>query len=126
MKIEIELSDLETLWSVDTEYDELKLTSKDLKHILVNTAIEKFIDKLYDDYMNDNAYTSIIETSRNIAKEHSADIVDKVVECVTAEIMRKKAIVSEMPKKTEIANINKEWEDYFVELIDKAIAKRFK
>jgi hypothetical protein len=31
-----------------------------------------------------------------------------------------------MPKKSEIANISKEWQDYFIELIDKAIAKRFK
>jgi hypothetical protein len=31
-----------------------------------------------------------------------------------------------MPKKSEIANISKEWEEYFVGLIDKAIAKRFK
>ena len=38
----------------------------------------------------------------------------------------KKAIVNEVPKKSEITNINKEWENYYVELIDKAIAKRFK
>ena len=29
-------------------------------------------------------------------------------------------------KKSEIANINKEWQEYFLDLIDKAIAKRFK
>ena len=31
-----------------------------------------------------------------------------------------------MQKKSEVVNISKEWENYFVELIDKAIAKRFK
>ena len=42
------------------------------------------------------------------------------------KFFEKKTIVDEMPKKSEVAHINKEWESYFIELIDKAIAKRFK
>jgi hypothetical protein len=126
MKIEIELSDLETLWCADPEYDELNLNSKDLKQILVNTAIEKFIDNLYDDYMNDTVYTAIKDDAREVVRARSNEIVDKVVDKVAAEILKKKSIVEEMPKKSEVANISKEWENYFIELIDKAIAKRFK
>ena len=124
MKIEIEIPDLEEIYYSYYEGDEI--TGKDLKKIIANIAIEKFIDRIYDDYMNDRVYTTIREEAREIVKSHSNDIVNKVINHVSDEILRKKSIVNEMPKKSEIANISKEWQDYFMELIDKAIAKRFK
>ena len=124
MKIEIEIPDLEEIYC--SYYEEEEITGKDIKKIIADIAIEKFIDKLYDDYMNDKAFDSIRDEAKEIVKIHSNDIVDRVVDKVSDEIMRKKAIVNEMPKKSEVANISKEWENYFVELIDKAIAKRFK
>lgn len=124
MKIEIEIPDLEEIYCSYYEYDQM--TGKDLKKIIADIAIEKFIDKMYDDYMVDRVYTTIKDDAKEIVKAHSNDIVDKVVDKVSNEILRKKSIVNEMPKKSEIANISKEWQDYFVELIDKAIAKRFK
>lgn len=124
MKIEIEIPDLETIYCSYDEYSEI--TGKELKEILVDIAIDKIIDKMYDDYVNDIAYDAIRNDAKEIVKARSNDIVDKVVDKVSDEIMRKKSIVNEMPKKSEIANISKEWQDYFIELIDKAIAKRFK
>ena len=124
MKIEIEIPDLEEIYC--SYYEEEDLTGKDLKKIIADIAIEKFIDKMYDDYMMDKVYTTIKDDAKEIVKAHSNDIVDKVVDKVSNEILRKKSIVNEMPKKSEIANISKEWQDYFMELIDKAIAKRFK
>jgi hypothetical protein len=81
---------------------------------------------MYDNYINDSVYDTVRNDAKEIVKAHSNDIVDKVVNKVSDEIMKKKSIVNEMPKKSEIANISKEWQDYFIELIDKAIAKRFK
>lgn len=124
MKIEIEIPDLEEIYC--SYYDEDTITGKDLKKIIADIAIEKFIDKMYDDYVNNRAYETIRNDAKEIVKAHSNDIIDKVVDKVSEEIMKKRSIVNEMPKKSEIANINKEWENYFVELIDKAIAKRFK
>lgn len=124
MKIEIEIPDLEELYRSSCEGEEL--TGEDLKQIIVDMAIEKLIDKMYNDYMHDRVYETIRTDARELVKTHSVEIVDRVVEIVSNEIMRKKAIVNEMPKKSELANINKEWQDYFIELIDKAIAKRFK
>ena len=124
MKIEIEIPDLEEIYC--SYYDDESVTGKDLKKIIADIAIEKFIDKLYGNYVNDDVYHSIKNETKEIVKSHSDDIVSKVVYKVTEEIMRKKSIVDEMPKKSEVANINKEWENYFIELIDKAIAKRFK
>jgi hypothetical protein len=124
MKIEIEIPDLEEIYC--SCYDSESLTGKDLKKIIADIAIEKFIDKMYDDYMNDKVYDTVRNDAKEVVKTHSKDIVDKVVDKVSDEIMKKKSIVNEMPKKSEIANISKEWQDYFIELIDKAIAKRFK
>ena len=124
MKIEIEIPDLEEIYC--TYYEDEALTGKDLKQIIADIAIEKFIEKMYDDYMNDKAYDTVRNDAKEIVKAHSKDIVDKVVNKVSDEVMKKKSIANEMPKKSELANISKEWEDYFVELIDKAIAKRFK
>lgn len=124
MKIEIEIPDLEQIYY--SNYDGEELTGKDLKERLVDIAIERLIDKLYDNYMNDKVYDSVKNNVREVVKTRSDEIVSKVVYGVTNEILKKKSIVNEMPKKSEIANISKEWQDYFIELIDKAIAKRFK
>ena len=123
MKIEIEIPDLEEIYC--SRYEDDEITGKDLKEIIANIAIEKFIFEMYNNYMDDLVYTTIKDDAKEIVKAHSNDIVDRVVNKVSNEIMRKKTIVNEMPKKSEVANINKEWEKYFMDLIDKAIAKRF-
>lgn len=124
MKIEFEIPDFEEIYC--SYYEDDEITGRDLKKIIADIAIEKFIDKMYDDYMNDRVYDTVRNDAKEIVKSHSKDIVDKVVDKVSDEIMKKKSIVNEMPKKSEIANISKEWQDYFMELIDKAIAKKFK
>lgn len=124
MKIEIEIPDFEEIYY--SYYEDEAITGRDLKKIIADIAIEKFVNKMYDDYMNDRAYESIRTDAKEIVKTHSNDIVNKVVDKVSDEIITKRAIINEMPKKSEIVNINKEWENYFIELIDKAIAKRFK
>ena len=122
MKVEIEIPDLEEIYCT---YEE-DIRVKDFKEVIVEVAIQKFIDGMYNDYMNDRVYSTIKDDAKEIVKNHSKQIIDEVVNIVSNEIIKKKAIVDEMPKKSEIAAINKEWENYFVELIDKAIAKRFK
>lgn len=124
MKIEIEIPDFEEIYY--SYYEDKAITGRDLKKIIADIAIEKFVNKMYDDYMNDRVYESIRNDAKEVVKAHSNDIVNKVVDKVSNEIITKRAIMNEMPKKSEIANINKEWENYFIELIDKAIAKRFK
>lgn len=124
MKIEIEIPDLEEIYY--DYYEDKEITGKNLKEIMVDIAINKFVCELYNNYMNERAYNSIRDDAKEVVKEHSKEIIDRVVDNVSNEILRKKSIVDEMPKKSEVANISKEWEKYFIELIDKAIAKRFK
>ena len=123
MKVEIEIPDLEEIYCA---YGEEDVRVKDFKEAIVEVAIQKFIDDMYNNYMDDRVYSTIKDEAKEIVKSHSKEIIDEVINRVSNEIIKKKAIADEMPKKSEITNINKEWENYFVELIDKAIAKRFK
>lgn len=124
MKIEIEIPDLEEIYYSD--YEDEGITGKDLKRIIIDAAIDRFIGELYNNYMNGKVYDSVREDVKKVVKTNSKEIIDRVVDKVSDEILKKKSIVNEMPKKSEVANISKEWEKYFIELIDKAIAKRFK
>ena len=124
MKVEIEIPDIEELYF--SEYEVEEISGKDFKKRIVSIAIEKFIDKMYDDYMNDRVYSTIKDDAKEIVKSHSKEIIDSVIDRVTNEVIKKRTIANEMPKKSEITNVNKEWEEYFIRLIDKAIAKRFK
>lgn len=123
MKVEIEIPDFEELYCT---YDGDSVTGTDVKKAIVDIAVEKFVDQLYNNCVDDNVRSSIVQQANAVVKEHSNEIVDKVIEQVSKKILAKKAIVNEMPKKADVANINKEWENYFLELIDKAIAKKFK
>lgn len=123
MRVEIELPDFEPLYYT---YDNQPVTGTDVKKALVNFAVNKFIDQLYNAHVNDDVRHEIVQQANSIVKERSDEIVNKVIEQVSRKILAKKSIVNAMPKKTEVMNINKEWESYFLELIDKAIAKRFK
>ena len=124
MKIELEIPDLETICYEYYEGDEI--TGKDLKRMIFDIAMEKFVDEILQKYMDDLMYNTIRGEIREIIRSHSDDIVSKTVDQTAHEILKKRAIMNEMPKKSEVANISKEWQDYFVELVDKAIAKRFK
>lgn len=124
MKVEIEIPDLESFYF--SEYEDDEITVDDFKKAIINNAIEKFIDHMYDDYMQDRVYDTIKDDASALIKENSKEIIDRVVDRVSKEILRKKSIAEEMPRKSEFTNISKEWEQYFIELIDKAIAKRFK
>lgn len=124
MKIEIEIPDLEEVYC--SYYEDDTINGRDLKKIIADKAIEAFIEQMYNEYMNDKVYDSLKNDIKEVVKKHSNEIVETVVDKVSGAIIKQKSIVNELPKKSEINAINKEWEDYFLTLIDKAIAKRFK
>lgn len=126
MKVEIEIPDLEEIYYACGYEEDTSVTGQDIKQAIADIAIKKIVEQMYEDYVNDRWYESVYREAKDIVKEHSTEIVNKIIERVSNEIMRKKAIVNEMPKRNEVTNISKEWEEYFIELIDKAIAKRFK
>ena len=100
MKVEIEIPDLEEIYC--SYYEEEDITVKDFKKIIVEVAIQKFIDIMYDDYMNDRVYSTIKDDAKEMVKSHSKEIIDEVINRVSNEIIKKKAIADEIPKKMKL------------------------
>lgn len=63
---------------------------------------------------------------RDIIKQNTQKIVRQVTEQVASSIVKKKAIVELTPKAREMAAADKDNIAYFEEVVDKAIAKKFR
>lgn len=127
MKIELDVDDLKEYFfdeDYGDDYDCVTVTARDVKEKFIEQAIETFAEQFVE---NNYDYRGAIANSiYEVVKNNKDYIINEIISRVSAEILRKKDIVDNMPKKSEVANISKEWENYFIELIDKAIAKRFK
>lgn len=116
MKFEFEISDY--------DFEDFYCTSS-FKQLVIKEAASQIVDKIYNDLDYDTR-----EIVKDIIKEHRQEIIDKTIalteDKLSDSISRKKSIVEITPKASALAVINKENEQYFIELIDKAIAKKFK
>ena len=89
----------------------------------VRNGIVKSITK---NLLTEGKYSLTEEEARQIVKENKAEIIDKVVENVIAVILKKQEIKSLAPSFSELKNADAQVVKYFEEMVDKAIAKRFK
>lgn len=89
----------------------------------VRDSIVKSITK---NLLTEGKYSLTEEEARQIVKENKAEIIDKVVQNVTASILKKQEIKSLAPSFSELKNADAQVVKYFEEMVDKAIAKRFK
>lgn len=96
--------------------------SYDFKQDVRNGIIESIINRL----LAEGKYSLTEEEARQIVKENKAEIIDKVVENVSAVILKKQEIKSLAPSLSELKNADAQVVKYFEEMVDKAIAKRFK
>lgn len=76
--------------------------------------------------LTEGKYSLTEEEARQIVKENKAEIIDKVVQNVTAAILKKQEIKSLAPSFSELKNADAQVVKYFEEMVDKAIVKRFK
>lgn len=109
----------------DAEFnDELGLNFIDT----VKTRVcESIADEVWNTVSNiDSWYSDINKQINELLKSKQDDIIEAVIERVAEKIAKKKALVEFTPKASEIAAIDKDNISYFEEMIDKAIAKRFK
>lgn len=98
----------------------------DFKKAVFDGAVEAVVGMFYNDHTSvDDVRSDASKAVTKLIFEHSAEIIAAVVDKVSEKIAQKKALVELTPKAREIAAINKENRDYFIQLIDEAIAKRF-
>nr|DAD70716.1 MAG TPA: hypothetical protein [Siphoviridae sp. ctKcB20] len=89
----------------------------------VRDGIVKSITK---NLLTEGKYSLTEEEARQIVKENKAEIIDKVVQNVSTAILKKQEIKSLAPSFSELKNADAQVVKYFEEMVDKAIAKRFK
>ena len=96
--------------------------SYDFKQDVRNGIVKSIIKNL----LTEGKYSLTEEEARQIVKENKAEIIDKVVQNVSAVILKKQEIKSLAPSFSELKNADTQVVKYFEEMVDKAIAKRFK
>ena len=89
----------------------------------VRNGIVKSITK---NLLTEGKYSLTDEEARQIVKENKDEIIDKVVQNVSSVILKKQEIKSLAPSFSELKNADAQVVKYFEEMVDKAIAKRFK
>lgn len=99
------------------EYD-----SYDFKQDVRNGIVKSITKNL----LTEDKYSLTEEEARQIVKENKAEIIDKVVQKVSDVILKKQEIKSLAPSFSELKNADAQVVKYFEEMVDKAIAKRFK
>lgn len=104
----------------DSWYDEYGSYSfqKDIRNGIVKSITKNLL--------TEGKYSLTEEEARQIVKENKAEIIDKVVQKVSDVILKKQEIKSLAPSFSELKNADAQVVKYFEEMVDKAIAKRFK
>ena len=96
--------------------------SYDFKQDVRNSIVKSITKNL----LTESKYSLTEEEARQIVKENKAEIIDKVVQKVSDVILKKQEIKSLAPSFSELKNADAQVVKYFEEMVDKAIAKRFK
>lgn len=94
----------------------------DFKQDVRNGITKSIVNRL----LTEGQYSLTEEEARQIVKENKAEIIDKVTQNVSAAILKKQEIKSLAPSFSELKNADAQVVKYFEEMVDKAIAKRFK
>ena len=123
MKFEFEINN-EDLFEYDNWNEEE--VPVDFKELLRKNVVESVSNKMIDSELHDDWKNGINDEIKKILKENRDEIINRVVNLVATLIAAKKELVAITPKASELARMDKENEQYFIGLIDKAIAKRFK
>lgn len=98
----------------------------DFKETVKAEAINTIANDIFSRAIGDSYYSDCGRMISQIIKDNTSVIIDRVVEKVAEQILRKKAIIELTPKASEVAAMNKDNIMYFEEMIDKAIARKFK
>ena len=96
--------------------------SYDFKQDVRNGITKSIVNRL----LTEGKYSLTEEEARQIVKENKAEIIDNVVQKVSDAIIKKQEIRSLAPSFSELKNADAQVVKYFEEMVDKAIAKRFK
>lgn len=108
------------------EFDEM-IDDEDFKLEIIEEAKSRMLEYVFNGrYMDGQINVDVSSYVKNLLKERSEEIIDKAVSLIVERAEKKREIKDLIPSSKEISAANKENEKYFMELIDKAIARKFK
>lgn len=67
-----------------------------------------------------------LDEARKIIQDHRDEIIEAIVDRVASVILKNKQIKSMIPSAAELAQADREVQKYFEQMVDKAIARKFK
>ena len=120
MRFTIEINDTDFEYC-NSEADFANMILESVKDTITDIVCTRITSE-YKNAIKNNVESNI----KDILKTDKQCIIDKVTETISNKVLEQKQIKDQMPKKSELNAINKEWSDYFTDLINKAIEKRFK
>ena len=82
-------------------------------------------EEVWDSITRDGTYETFVDDIRRLIKDNQKEIIDAVIEKVSAKIAMKKQLLEITPKASQLVAADKENIAYFEEMVDKAIARRF-
>lgn len=97
----------------------------DFKNAVKLASIDSIAETVFSGVVGDSYYAECGAMVKQIIKDYTPAIIERVVERVADNISRKRAIVEMTPKASELAAADKDNVAYFESMIDKAIARRF-
>ena len=107
---------------IDIDEYEYNITSE-----VKDAVVERLADYIFAQENNPDTLRSQARVQINkIISDHQDEIIQKVVDKVAELVAKKKAIVELTPKASALVAADKENIAYFEQMVDKAIARRFK
>lgn len=92
-------------------------------------AIERIKDEvieiLWDTGTYGGFYDTLTDEIKKLVKQNEKKIIEDATSQIVERVAKKKEIVELTPRARDIAAISRDNTEFFVELIDKAISKRF-
>jgi len=117
MKFNVEL-DLSDFFHEEENY----FAESEFKTGLYNDIVEQ----IAINYINESGKQQVENLLKEYIQSHIKDIINKIIDKVSKDIEKKKELSELTPKAKDISEKDKENQAYFENLIDKAIAKKFK
>ena len=98
----------------------------DFKEYITSEMVASLADWFIDKETSCDYFSSVRSMVDNIIKERKGEIISAVIENVSTRIAAQRAISALKPKASELAAADNENVKYFEQMIDKAIARKFR
>lgn len=125
LTVKIELEDILNYLNLrEDEDEEISIDSLEFKEQVLDVFVEKVVEKIvygYGNIKNQVIQSSIIELMNN-----KQAITDEIIKQSKDCLVKQRSMYELKPRKKDIEEIDKENREYFMQLIEECMKKKFK